>query len=161
MACELEEAVGHIVSAIRKPRDMLACAQFISFFVCSPGPQPMDWLHSSALPTLINLPNPSRACLEAYLPGDCVSPQTGSLTLTLPNTGQGAGYVEKLAYFTAHPTRQTRTDFPRGMVPVAILRPGPVTPHRNHILMPIVSAPPSSSVTHSVAVCFLPLWELR
>lgn len=96
MACELEEAVGHIVSVIRKPRDLRARAWFISFFVCSPGPQPMDWLHSRALPTVIILPNPPRACLEVYLPGDCVSPQAGSLTLTLPNTGQGAGMWKSL-----------------------------------------------------------------
>lgn len=56
----------------------------------------MDWSHSGALPTLINLPNPSRACPQAYLPGDCVSPQASSLTLTLPNTGQGVGMRKSL-----------------------------------------------------------------
>lgn len=32
MACDLGEAVDHIVSAIRKPRDMSAHAWFISLF---------------------------------------------------------------------------------------------------------------------------------
>ena len=49
--------------------------------------------------------------------------------------------MEELAYFTAHPMRQTCTDFPSGMVPVAILRPGPVIPNTEIMHLP------SSSVT--------------